>query len=57
MIYREVETSIYFASNTDRLLGDRKAWSDGNLVDILGAYVFDNQLIQVRLESSAKTYR
>lgn len=40
-IYRKVGISIYFIGNTDRLLGDHKVFWDGNLVDVLGAYVFN----------------
>lgn len=45
MIYRKVEISIYYASNSDRLIGDLKAWGDGNFVDVLGAYDFDSRLV------------
>ena len=44
IIQRKIENAIYCATNTDRLHGDHKAWSDGNLVDELGAYVFDSRL-------------
>jgi hypothetical protein len=34
------------------LLGDHKAWSDGNLVGVLGAYVFDSRLNSSLIELS-----
>jgi hypothetical protein len=52
MIYRNVENSIYSASNSDRLLRDHKAWGDGNLVDVLGAYDFDSRLNSSLMELS-----
>ena len=33
------------ASNTYRLLGDDKAWTNGDLVGVLSAYVFESRLI------------
>jgi hypothetical protein len=49
-IQRKVENAIYCATNTDRLHGDHKAWSDGNLIDELNAYVFDSQLNSCLIE-------
>ena len=51
--------AVYFFSNTDRLLGDHMAWSDGNSVDELCAYFFDSRLhsslMEVRRKLAAHT--
>ena len=44
--------SIYFCSNTNRLLVDHKTRTDGNCVEDLNAYVFDIQLNSSRMELS-----
>ena len=58
MIYRKVENSFYFVSNSDRLLRDHKAWGDGDLVDVLSACDLDSRLTRnSNWWSSAETRR
>ena len=52
MIYRKVKNSIYFFSNTNRLVVDHKTRSKDNFIEEQFAYVFDNQLNSSLMELS-----